>query len=235
MPRKKPIAIVVAMSREVAPLLRKAQKNERQGLSLFELESAVVVAGGIGRRAARRAAEFVVDYAQPELLISAGVAGALAPTLHVGDVLHAREVVDSESGVRFITRGGDCVLVSAAGVTGEAEKRALSERFAGEAVDMEAAAVAQVAQQHGLEFAAVKGISDELGFAMPPVGQFVDDAGQFRTGSFVAHLLVHPSWWLPVRELSRNTRFAAVKLSHALEHLIELHTQAVKEQNVSLY
>ena len=49
---------------------------------------------------------------------------------------------------------------------------------------MEAAAVAAVAQERGIEFAAVKAISDELDFVMPPVGRFVDADGKFETARF---------------------------------------------------
>ncbi len=42
--------------------------------------------------------------------------------------------------------------------------------------------VAAVAREQGIEFAAIKAVSDEFGFAMPPLGQFVDRAGQFASG-----------------------------------------------------
>ena len=48
-------------------------------------------------------------------------------------------------------------------------------------VDMEGAAVAQVAKEHGLEFAAVKAISDDADFPMPPLNRFIDENGKFAT------------------------------------------------------
>ena len=49
---------------------------------------------------------------------------------------------------------------------------------------MEGAAVAQVANERGLKFAAMKAISDEAAFVMPPLNRFIDENGKFATGSF---------------------------------------------------
>ena len=51
----KPIAIVVAMPLEVAPLVRSLPKRDVEGMALFQLPGAVVVVGGIGERSARKA------------------------------------------------------------------------------------------------------------------------------------------------------------------------------------
>ena len=47
---------------------------------------------------------------------------------------------------------------------------------------MEAAAVAKGAEARGLPFAAVKVISDELAFPMPPMERFVAGDGSFQSG-----------------------------------------------------
>ena len=81
----------------------------------------MVAIGGIGRNAARKAAEAVVARYEPSVMISAGIAGALSPTLKVGDVVQASEVVDAESGARFAA-GGESVIVTVSSVSGPAEK-----------------------------------------------------------------------------------------------------------------
>src|ERR1039457_2856985 len=93
-----PIGVVAALRRELAPLLRGRRAQRVDGVELFEVDSAIVVLGGIGQMAARRAAEALVRYARPELLVAAGIAGAASTNLKVGDVGWAREVVDSETG-----------------------------------------------------------------------------------------------------------------------------------------
>jgi hypothetical protein len=77
---------------------------------------------------------------------------------------------------------------------------------------MEAAAVARVAQQQGTQFLAVKAISDEVDFAMPPMERFVDSQGNFRTVKLLAHAVWHPSWWPVLAQLGRNTKLASSQL-----------------------
>ena len=56
----------------------------------------------------------------------------------------------------------------------EIRRQRLAQAYAADAVDMEAAAVAQAAQAHGIEFGALKAISDMPRILrMPPVEKFV--------------------------------------------------------------
>jgi adenosylhomocysteine nucleosidase len=95
-------------------------------------------------------------------------------------------------------------------------KQELARRFAAQAVDMEAAAVAEVAREHGLEFRAVKAISEDAGFPLPPLGRFLREDGGFYTLAFVAHVLARPRLWRAVGELRRNTGLAAAALRGGL-------------------
>ncbi len=219
----KPIAIVGAMRHELGPLERRAKLRESDGVYLYELPSALLAVGGIGRDNAQRAAELAVREANPKILVSAGIAGALAPGLKAGDVVHAREVVDEATGDHYEALGGDAVLVSALRVAGVQGKRRLALTFAASAVDMEAAAVARVARQHEIPLAVVKAISDDLEFPMPPIGRFVDTRGQFHVLAFAGFVAVRPKWWLPSVRLASNTQLAVKNLSEALRHLMEQH------------
>lgn len=215
------IGIVVAMRREVAPLLIGTRALHKDGVAFYELANAVVAVGGIGQRSAAKATEAVLAKYAPRMLVSAGIAGALTPQLKVGEVIRAHEVVDAETGVRIAMSGGAGTVVTVLAVSGEADKRSLAERWSADVVDMEAVAVAAVAQHNGVEFGAVKSISDELNFEMPPLGEFVNDSGKFETVRFAAFLAIRPKWWPAVRKLNANSRIAAVNLSDALRHLIE--------------
>jgi len=222
------------MRMELAPLLRGKRAQQVDGVELFEIESAVVALSGIGKKAARRAAEAVIRYAQPKLLVSAGIAGAVSPKLKVGDLGWAREVVDAGTGVRHRTRGGDWLVATVRTVGGLAEKRELSRQYGADMVDMEAAAVAEGASEHGLEFAAIKAISDEADFAMPPLARFVQESGRFAMGRFIAYVAIRPRLWMVVRKLRANTRVASVHLSAAVERLIREDSQSRREENVPL-
>ena len=231
MPHKS-VAVVVAMRRELAPLLRGGRGHRADGVEFFEIENAVVAVGGIGRIAAWRVAEAVVARYQPSMLISAGIAGALTEKLRVGDVVLGSEVVDGDSGARYKASGGESVMVTVSSVSGPAEKRTLAYRYKADVVDMESAAVAAVAREHGIEFSAIKAISDELGFEMPPMAGFVDGNGKFETARFTVYVAMRPKWWSAVMQLAANSRKASVNLSHALEHLIERHVNNTQEEKV---
>lgn len=223
----KPVAIVVAMRVELAPLLAKmkTQPLHVDGVELFELPDAMVAVGGIGEKRARHAAEVVIEHAQPKLLVSAGMAGAISPQLKVGDVGRIREVVDVATGDRFPTRGGEWLLASSPDISDVAEKRALLTKYGADVVDMEGAAVAQVAKQRGLEFAAVKAISDDAAFPMPPLARFIDENGRFDTRQFLAYIALHPKWWATLGKMRKNSKLASANLCRELEHLIEDSSQ----------
>lgn len=224
-PRK--IAIVAALAREVTPLVR-GWKSYRlpaadglHRLRFFESESAVVVCGGIGREAATEATRTVIERYRPQVVVSAGFAGALVPGLKVASILSPAKVIAASTGTAFETRAaGSGILVTAAAVAGPEEKRRLAERFSAEAVDMEAAAVARAAQAEGVRFRAVKAISDELDFPVPPTEGFLSASGEFKTLRFAAYVLLRPHLWGPARRFGRNCSLAASALAEALASFV---------------
>lgn len=223
MPRRL-IAIVAAMPVELAPLLGKTQSQQVDGVDLFELPEVMVAVGGIGEKHARRAAEVVIEHAQPKLLVSAGIAGAISPKLKVGDVGHIREVVDVATGERYPTKGGDWVLATSQDVSDAAEKQGLLTKYGADVVDMEGAAEAQVARERGIEFAAVKAISDDAAFLMPPLNRFIED-GKFDTRRFLVYIALHPRWWGTLGKIKKNSEIATANLCDELKHLIEGSSQ----------
>jgi adenosylhomocysteine nucleosidase len=217
----KGVAVVAAMKRELAPLLRGIRLHRAEGIDLFDLSDAVVAVGGVGQKAATHTAEALISRYSPGVLISAGLVGALTPKLKVGDVVEVKEVVDAASGAKFETGHGDAVLVTGSAVSGPSEKPIQAEEWHADIVDMEGSAVAAVAKEHGVEFMSIKAISDELNFPIPPVSQFVNATGKFETLRFLAWVAIRPKWWSVVRRLNANSTLAAANLSQALGHLIE--------------
>ena len=221
------IAIVAAMEREVAPFLDLAVccVYECQGrrYTFYERDGAALVCGGMGAQTARAAAKAILAHHRPDLLVSAGFAGAAAPERWVASLLVPAVVVDASSGEKFSTRAGQGVLVSSSGVCGRAEKAAARARYQADAVDMEAAAVAQVAREQGVQFLAVKAISDAADFPMPPLGRFIGRDGRFRTLSFAAFAALRPWLWPRLRQLRHNSAAAARSLSAFLQWMVEQH------------
>jgi nucleoside phosphorylase len=220
MPNKS-VAIIAAMPVELAPLIGHVQPQIVNGVDLFDLPRSVVAIGGIGEKFARRAAEVAVDFAQPRLLLSAGIVGAISPKLKVGDVARIREVIDVATGIRYTTTGGDWVLATSQDVSDSDEKNGLLTKFGADVVDMEAAAVAQAALDHGLPFASIKAISDDAEFAMPPMNRFIGADGKFETHRFLMYIALHPRWWTTLGRIKANSELASKNLCEAVEHLLE--------------
>ncbi len=113
------------------------------------------------------------------------------------------------------------MLATSQRVSDAAEKQQLFTKFGADVVDMEAAAVAQVARERGLRFAAIKSISDEAEFDMPPLDRFVDQ-GKFDTRRFLVYVALHPRWWGTLGKIKKNSEIAAENLCRAVGHLIEV-------------
>jgi len=214
------IAIVAALEREIWPLVKSWRVTEREyegrTFRFFDKEPWMAVCGGIGPEAARRVTEAVIRLYQPRVVQSVGFAGSLESQLHVGEVLDMRYVIDVADGSKVDTGRGSGVLVSFASVAGSEQKSRLAKAYGANAVDMEAAAVAKGAGAHGLPFAAIKVISDEIGFPMPPLDRFTTKDGGFRAGRFVMFALVRPWLWAAVIRLARNSAKASIALCERL-------------------
>jgi len=207
------VAIVAALEREVTGLTKSSRRVQQtyagRDFVFFERDDMVVVCGGIGTEAARRAAEAVIALYRPTLLHSIGFAGALSPSLHVGDIVEPAIVLDARDSSRFQIEGGEGALITFMAVAGAAQKASLAQAYDAQAVDMEAAAVAAAARAHGIPFRATKVISDESDFEMPEMAAFIDAHGRFKTPAFAVFVALRPWMWSRVATLAGNSRKAA--------------------------
>lgn len=216
--------MVAALPVEVEPLIRgwAARRVEHEGKNfrVFERGNASLVCGGIGAEPARRATEAMIRTMAPDLLLSVGFAGALDSGLRVGDIVEPRTVINARDGSRTLTGSSKGILVTTSQVTEPGQKAKLRDLYGADVVDMEAASVAQGAAARGVKFGAVKVVSDELGFTLPPVSEFVAPEGNFLTRRFAWHVAVRPWMWPATISLARNSRKAARALSLALENYL---------------
>jgi len=221
----KVVAYVAALKREVAPLIKGWQRTQTtysgRNFEFFENGGTVLVCGGIGAEAARRATEAVIQLHHPKEVVSVGFVGALDPNLRVGDVFEPAIVVDARDGRRVAANHGIGVLVSVSSVADSEQKGKLAGAYQAQTVDMEAASVARGGQAHGLRFRALKAVSDELRFPMIPMDRFVDSEGQFRTASFALFAALRPAIWPTVVRLARNSALASHALCARLQTEIE--------------
>jgi len=214
------IAIVAALEREIWPLAKDwptvHKEHEGRCFKFFEKPPVVLVCGGIGAEAARRTAEAIISLYQPKLVISAGFAGGLTPTLSAGQLLMPQHVVDAGDGSRTDSGTGEGILVSFESVADAQQKAKLANAFGAHAVDMEAAAVARSAEARGVKFLACKVISDTHDSNLPPIMRFVDTHGKFSPLKFVGHIVIRPWLWGGVVRLARDSTMAANVLCEAL-------------------
>jgi adenosylhomocysteine nucleosidase len=219
------IAIIAAMEREVQSLVKgwkkSALSSSEKRFTSFESPNSIVAIAGIGTQNATIAAKAVVQQFQPSLLISVGLAGALIRSLKIASIFTPNIVVDAASGTEYrcsadssLISGG--VMVTSNEIAGAETKQRLVQQFHALVVDMEAASVAQVAQAAGISFRAVKAISDEAGFVMPPMEKFIDATGTFQSGKFATWVTLRPWHWPRVIALARNSSRASKALCESL-------------------
>src|SRR5271157_731969 len=235
MPEKK-IVIIAAMEREVRPLIRswrdrtevrtniRTMEHDGRRYRLFENGEAVLVCGGIGAEAARRATEAVIREVSPARVISVGFAGALDGSFEVGHVLEPRAVINAADGVRTEVGAGEGILVTSRTVADKEQKLRFRKAYGAIAVDMEAAAVAQGAQARGVEFAAFKVISDAADFSLPGLDGFVASDGSFQSVRFAGHVALRPWLWGTTIALARNSAKASQALCSALASYLDRET-----------
>jgi adenosylhomocysteine nucleosidase len=215
------VAIIAALEREVRGLTKtwSVRDREHQGrqFRFFGHDSKVLVCGGMGAEAARRATEAAIALYHPQRVQSVGFAGALDPGLKAGEILVPERVIDASDGSSVETHRGAGVLVTFGAVAGSEQKRNLAAAYGAQAVDMEAAAVARGASAHGIGFSAVKAISDEAGFDFPDMDRFAGEDGRFRQAKFLIYAGARPRLWPRVFKLAANATKAAKALCAELE------------------
>lgn len=211
------IAIIAALDREIVPLVqgwtRETLEHQHRQFVCYRNGGLAAVIGGIGSRQAELAAVAAVSELHPNILVSAGLGGAIIRTLKTGCIFIPNVIVDAGTGNEYRCNAGGGVasggiLVSASEIAGPDSKKILADKFHGLVVDMEAAAVARVAREAGTGFFCVKAISDELDTRLPPLNGFVNGAGAFQTGRYVVWATLRPKWWPATIRLARDSNRA---------------------------
>lgn len=220
------IAIIAALPREIAGIVRGTRPDPAlrgRGIHVYRAAHAVIVAAGMGASRVTLAAEAALRESGVELIVSAGLAGACSAEIAAGEVIEARMVIEAKTGERFScgTSSAEHVLVTSETIAGVREKARLHGSYGAAMVDMEAATVARLAAARGLQFRAIKGISDAHDFEMESLSRFADARGHFRTGAFALHTALRPGNWKSAMRLGRESNQALAKLWASLNGLIE--------------
>jgi adenosylhomocysteine nucleosidase len=221
----KPIGIVSALEAEAGTLGPAA----RHGAELRQLaDGALLAVSGIGWTAAAAAARRLA-LAGAGGLVSFGLAGGLDPTLICGAVLLPEEVVAGDGmepggAVLPVSREwrqrlraalpDSCIVCGGRLLTSRrpiAQPRAKTNawRHAGAvAVDMESAAIAQVAEQARLPFIVLRVIVDTAADELPAAVLAASLGGRLRVGRLIGGLLRAPGDLGALIRLSARYRIA---------------------------
>jgi adenosylhomocysteine nucleosidase len=212
------VGIVAALPREVSALVKGWEKRQAgDDVVVYTKGDVVVACAGMGAERAAMAARAAIAAMPVGALLSVGLAGGCEPKLRVGEIVRAGVVMDEGTGEKFFDSQSRQVLVSVDAVASVQEKARLRAAYFADAVDMEAAAVARVAQGSGLTFRAIKAISDESDFEVEGLAQFATADGQFREGAFAVHAALRPAMWRKVIALGWNSSKALRSLTVAVE------------------
>jgi adenosylhomocysteine nucleosidase len=222
-------AIIAALPGELKPLVRgwRRRATSARGVQMWSRtdgnDEAIAVCGGMGAEAALRSFGAADALGPLDVVLSVGWAGALDRGMNAGECYVASDVIDARTGERFALANGvgKISVVTTAHVADEAEKRRLRESYGAALVDMEAAAVARLAQMRGLPMHCFKAVSDDADAQLPDLNPFISDRGQLRLLPFLAHVAVRPRFWVPLARLGRNSAKAADALAIEIERFLE--------------
>jgi adenosylhomocysteine nucleosidase len=221
------IGIIAALPGELRPLVKGWQRlqvgrhhyrTKRNGAEY------IAVACGAGVARATLAVEAAAHDGPLTALLSIGWAGGLSCGVQPGVAYTVTEIIDPRTGERYVTdmsTQGPLRLVTSDHVVLGPEKRRLAETYSASLVDMEAAAVARLAQMRGIPFGCVKVLSDRATDEMPDFNRLMGRDGQLAVPRLIAHVLVRPRYWKVLLRLRQNTALGARVLAAAVDEMME--------------
>lgn len=192
---------------------------------------------GDGVARASASVSFLLRESPLSLLIGAGAAGALVPSLCAGEVLVATRVVD-ESGdapaphpdyvSRAVALGAKpATFVTLAGLLcSSKEKEDMASRFgvsdsAPAVVDTESAAWARAAASRGVPFLLLRAVSDTFEEDLPGfLASCLDEDGSVDRAAVARRLIFHPAALPPLLRARKRVREGAAGVGLFLEKLL---------------
>ncbi len=190
----------------------------------LRLRESVWILGVMGRPAGD-ALRKRLDAQRPDLVLSAGFAGALQSGIQAGDLIlglnHSSPEIAAQIKLPARWRAGD-VLTEEAIIEQGAEKRRLGETTGALAGDLETAHLAAVCFNLGIPMLSVRSISDTIDDDMPvPSVILLNPAtGRPNPMGLFKHLIRNPGCIPSFNKLLKNARAAQFSLAAGLEELL---------------
>ncbi|HVP29259.1 MAG TPA: 5'-methylthioadenosine/S-adenosylhomocysteine nucleosidase [Myxococcota bacterium] len=220
-PTARRIALLAPMRSELRPLVRalSLRREAAEGPERFvgargALEI-VATTAGIGPAAAARATERLLDARAADHLVVVGIAGAIGPTVGIGDLVVPQLVLDVSSGIaRRPAPLGDATprgtLATSERLVVDPAEIARLERQGVVAIDMETAAIASVCERRGCPWSVFRAISDRAddGSTDPAVLALAGPDGGGDLRAVARYVLAKPWRVAMLVRLARGTRLA---------------------------
>jgi nucleoside phosphorylase len=238
------IGIIAAISQETEALLKHIEKWERVpmgGLRAYRFRIleriCLMVESGMGVKRAAFAARALLAVANPQFLISFGVAGAVNDDLQIGDVVVAGETCSWDKGEQgpfhqlasfssaarraaaqvLEPRGGRLYSGTAITTRGSQIVSAQLERIDHPVLEMETVGIAGVAEEKGLSPLSLRAISDCPREPIPlNLEMILDEDANLRLGKMLLMVARQPKILFQSDRLRRNLKRAAVNGAAAL-------------------
>ncbi len=238
------IAIIGAIKDEIAGI-----KNQMQITDTLRLPTGnafvgewqgvpiVLVRSGMGRDRARRALVEIAAKWDLKEVISIGYAGALDPSLEVGDLVVADKIIEMDSSRSDEDMKSYSLNKEILNTTGEIhrkilltvdrvaatpqEKKKLREKYSAVAVDMETSALAEEAKARNLSFISVRAITDTADQELIDCSYLVEEDGEVSKLKAGWHVLTHPGDLKGMIELGQHAKIATANLTEFLRQYFE--------------
>jgi adenosylhomocysteine nucleosidase len=211
------IGVLTPMPSEQQPVVR-AMSLQRVGDDRFYRGTVagaeiVLARTGMGTKLAREATARLLDSVDVDHIMIVGIAGGMGPS-KVGDVLFPERVVNKHTGGEYkpsplggVAPRGKLMTHDDFDMGPTDLRRYVSEGFI--AVDMETAAVAEVCEQRGRPWLAVRAISDLVGVTPGDVIDLAHPDGSPNIKAALRYMMTKP-WRIPkLVRLARESTQAA--------------------------
>lgn len=213
--------VVAALDAEIDPLRAVAPKN------LTFLET------GVGSENTKRSLQSFLSHNSPTVVWNIGFAGALSPSLQIGDLVVPRQVngypVDSEmlAHAERLHRNGlpfhFATAIQTPRILSKAEEKASLANFVFPDdlafADLESAAVAEICAQNRISFFVVRCITDLFDENLPvDFNEFFDADGQLKFQKLLSVILLRPSSTFHLLEFRKRSRRCAKNLASFIQH-----------------
>jgi adenosylhomocysteine nucleosidase len=208
------LGIVVSLPRELRGLTRQPIPV---GAWRAITDSTLVALSGMGAERAQRAGAVLISQGAKALL-SWGCAAALADCIAPGSLIIPERIIGASGEIHKVDTAwhqrlykslerkhpvltaplveSDAVMKTAA------QKRVLARRTQAVAADMESAAQARLAQQHGLPFVAIRAIVDTVSTDIPDnVLKALDPQGDISVWKLLSSSYLAPADWIKILQL----------------------------------